>query len=388
MIYLAIEAKLLLFEYYQKNMKKIAFLNNSTSWGGLEINIVHLAKWFKEDGNDVLLICLENSRAAQMAVKYDIPLLTMKQCVKKWSIREAYLLAKKMQKQGFSTILLSHAQDIYFSIYLKMFIRNSQVLYLQQMYVGVNKKDLLHTLFYKKLDAWISPLPYLKQNTLQQTRIAEDKIHVIPLCIETAKFIKPKNQSEIRQFLQLPLEKKIVGIIGRIDNGKGQEYVMEAIAQLRAKGYDLHALIMGNETKGEENTYLPYLKNLAEKLGITPYIHFRNHLEEVELAYGAIDYFVVASLEETYGMVTLEAMASKLPVVGVANYGTKELITPHKTGMYCKAKDAHSIAEALIYLLENPDRAAELALAAQQEVEQKYSHLIQVAAIKALCKEE
>jgi glycosyltransferase involved in cell wall biosynthesis len=204
------------------------------------------------------------------------------------------------------------------------------------------------------------------------------------LCIETEKFVKPKDKNQLRQMLGLPLEKKIVGIIGRIDRGKGQEFVIEALAKLRAKGYDLDLLIMGNETKGKENTYLPHLKNLAEKLNVTDFVHFREHLQAVELAYATLDFFVVASLEETYGMVTIEAMASRLPVVGVATFGTKELIAHEKTGLHCKPQDADSIAEALMKFLENPDFAEKIALQAQKEVQEKYDHKSAIQAIENL----
>ncbi|MFN3316630.1 MAG: glycosyltransferase family 4 protein [Raineya sp.] len=263
-------------------------------------------------------------------------------------------------------------------------MKKLKIIHLQQMYVGVNKKDPLHRFFYRNIDAWISPLPYLKENTLQNTPIPAQKIHIVPLCIETEKFVKPKDKTQIREQLNLPLGKKIVGIIGRIDDGKGQEFVIEALAQVRAKGYDIDALVMGDETKGKENTYLPYLKELAKKLHIEPFVHFRGHWQAVEQAYATLDFFVVASLEETYGMVTIEAMASRLPVIGVATFGTKDLITPEKTGLYCQPKDAVSIAQALTRLLENPDFAEKIAQNAQKEVQEKYKHSVMVQAITSI----
>ena len=365
----------------QKNTFKIALLNNSQAWGGLEINTVLLAKWLQEAEHQVCLICIENSRAVQLAKSYHIPVVETKKQLQKYSLLSAKKLAKKLQQEGYHFFWVAHSQDIYLANYVKFFSKTLKIIYLQQMYVGLNKKDFLHKIFYCNLDAWISPLPYLRENTLQNTPIKPDKIHIIPLCIETEKFVEPKDKNQLRQMLGLPLEKKIVGTIGRIDRGKGQEFVIEALAKLRAKGYDLDLLIMGNETKGKENTYLPHLKNLAEKLNVTDFVHFREHLQAVELAYATLDFFVVASLEETYGMVTIEAMASRLPVVGVATFGTKELIAHEKTGLHCKSQDANSIAEALIRFLDNPEFAQKIATQAQKEVQEKYSHRVAVQSI-------
>lgn len=365
-------------------MLKIALLNNSDSWGGLEINTVYLAKWLQEAGNEVCLICISNSKALQLAQTQRIPFIATTQKLQKTSLWASYRLAKKISGKGFRYLIVAHSQDIYVASYMKFFSKEIKLLHLQQMYVGVRKKNFLHQIFYQNLDAWISPLPYLKANVLENTPIPENKIHIIPLCIETAKFVKPKDKLKIREYLGLPLHKKIVGIIGRIDEWKGQEFVIEALAQLRAKGYDLEALIMGDETKGKENTYLPYLKKLAKQLEVADFVHFREHLQAVEMAYAALDFFVMASLEETYGMVTIEAMASRLPVVGVATFGTKDLITPEQTGLYCKPKDAISIAEALSRLLENPTFAEQLAQQAQQEVLEKYDYHVAVKAFTKL----
>ncbi|GAB4125290.1 MAG: hypothetical protein OHK0045_05500 [Raineya sp.] len=365
-------------------MLKIALLNNSESWGGLEINTVYLAKWLYQAGNEVCFICVKNSQASQLVDAYKIPTITSSKKLEKTSLYSVYKLAQELKKKDCKYLIVAHSQDIYLASYLKVLMKDLKIIHIQQMYVGVNKKDLLHRVFYKNIDVWVSPLPYLKENTLQNTPIPENKIHIIPLCIEVEKFVKPKDKSEMREQFHLPMHKKIVGIIGRIDEGKGQEYVIEALAQVRAKGYDIDALIMGNETKGKENTYLLYLKNLAEKLQVASFVHFREHFQEVEQAYAALDFFVVASLEETYGMVTIEAMASRLPVIGVATFGTKDLIMPEKTGLYCQPKDAPSIAEALIRLLENPHFAEQLAQQAQAEVQKKYKHQAAVEAITKL----
>ena len=355
-------------------MLKIALLNNSQSWGGLEINTVHLGKWLKDAGNEICLICVESSKATDLAKSYEIPVISYREKLSKFSLLAAKQLAEKLGREGYQYLWVAHSQDIYLASFVKFFSKNLKVLYLQQMYVGVNKKDFLHRIFYRNLDAWISPLPYLKENTLQNTPIKAKKIHIVPLCIEAERFIKPKDKNKVRQALHLPLEKKIIGIIGRLDKWKGQEFVIEALAQLRAKGYDIDLLVMGDETKGFENTYLPYLKEITKKLAIESFVHFRGHLQAVEEAYAALDFFVVASLEETYGMVTIEAMASRLPVVGVATFGTRDLITHEKTGLYCQPKDANSIAEALERLIKNPDFAKKIAEQAQKEVQEKYNH--------------
>lgn len=364
----------------------IAILSNSVAWGGLEMNTFRLAKWLKAEGQHVSIICPENSRISEEVQKTGLNLISFSaKVLKRGNILGANKVYKSLKKEKVEHIIIGHSRDINLAVFIKIFSKSKiKLAFLQQMRIGVNKKDFLHTFFYKKLDGWIAPLPYLKENVLEHTKVKAEKIHVIPLCIEVEPFVKPKNQSEARKYFNLPQDVKIAGIIGRIDDGKGQEYLVKALAEVQKKAFDLHVLLMGEETKGEEGGYLPYLKELVTTFGLEDFVHFRPYTSETALAYASLDIFVMASLEETFGMVTIEAMASKLPVIGVNNFGTKDLITDQKTGLYCLPKDSKTIAEGLEFLLNNPQKAVQIAENAQQEVIDKYSHTVEVKAVLEL----
>lgn len=364
----------------------IAILSNSEAWGGLEMNTFRLAQWLKNEGHQTSIVCPENSRILEESQKTGLTLISFsKKTLKRGNILGAHKIYKKLRKEKIERIIIGHSRDINLGVFLKIFSRSKiKVVYLQQMRIGVNKKDFLHTFFYKKLDAWIAPLPYLKKNVLEHTQIKADKIHIIPLCIKIEAFTQPKSQSDARKKFDLPKEVKIAGIIGRIDPQKGQAYLIEALAAVRKKGMDLHILLMGEETKGEEGQYLPQLKELVSKFELENFVHFRPYTNDTALAFASLDIFVMASWQETFGMVTIEAMASKLAVIGTNTYGTKDLIQDKKTGLYCLPKDAQSIAEGLEFLLKNPKKAQEMAEKAQTEVIQKYSHRVEVQAILTL----
>lgn len=361
----------------------IAILSNSEAWGGLEMNNFRLAKWLKAEGHHLFVVCPEDSRIAQETQYTDLKLLTFpKKTLKRGNISGAHKIYKILKKLNIQYVIIGHSRDINLGAFIKMFSKSKiKMVYFQQMRIGVNKKDFLHTFFYRKLDGWIAPLPYLKENVLEHTKVKADKIHIIPLCMEVEPFTKPKNQSEARSYFNLPQDVKMVGIIGRFDKQKGQEYLIKALAEVHKKGLDLHILLMGEETKGEEGQYLPYLKELVNKLKLEDFVHFRPYTEDTPLAFASLDIFVMASWEETFGMVTIEAMASKLAVIGTNTYGTKDLIHHKKTGLYCLPKDSKTIGEGLEFLLNNPQKAQEMAENAQQEVLNKYSHTVEVEAV-------
>jgi glycosyltransferase involved in cell wall biosynthesis len=81
--------------------------------------------------------------------------------------------------------------------------------------------------------------------------------------------------------------------------------------------------------------------------------------------------FVLPSVEDAFGLVTLEAMASGLPVVVTDHVGASELISNRKDGMIVPAGDAESLAAAIAELVEHDDMRRTLGSAARKLVQEQ-----------------
>jgi phosphatidylinositol alpha 1,6-mannosyltransferase len=77
--------------------------------------------------------------------------------------------------------------------------------------------------------------------------------------------------------------------------------------------------------------------------------------KDLSTAYASSDIFVFPSTTETFGNVTLEAMASKIPPVCAREGGAYGIIKDYSTGLIAEPRDAESLAEKLLYLIDNPD---------------------------------
>jgi glycosyltransferase involved in cell wall biosynthesis len=242
------------------------------------------------------------------------------------------------------------------------------------MKVGVSKRDFLHRLRYNMLDLWISPLPYLKDETREKTTVAEKKIIVVPLGLEAEVFLQSQlTRSSARMQLNLPAEADVIGVLGRIDPKKGQDFIVCAIAQLRDRYSRLyHLLIMGNITHGEGDRYLNHLHGLVRKHKLEELVHFSPYHEDVNLFYKAIDVFAMPSQGETYGMVTLEAMISECPVIGVDRDGTSAILQRGRLGWLYELEDIDDFCRKL-FDLEQSGKKQDILLAAKQEVLDNYS---------------
>ncbi len=363
---------------------KITILCNSPAWGGLEMLTCKLAIRLAEKGHEITVFCPPDSQAFRNCNENHITTIDFKPKSKYADFQAIMQLKNWIKTQDI--LLIPQSKDVNLGVLAKKFGGGvCKLIYLQNMQIGIDKKDFIHTYFYRNLDAWITPLPFLAKNTLKHTKIQPEKIHIIPFGIETKQFVATTyTQIHARTILQLPENVKIAGIIGRIDPGKGQEFLIKAIAILKQQGIIIHAAIIGEETYGDKRQYLQHLKNLTTELKITELVHFCPFQKDASLAYASLDIFVMASTHETYGLVTLEAMAAKLPIVAAFAGGTNELIRDKETGLFFESQNADDLAKKLTALAENSVLMQNLALKAQQEAIKIYDYSSQIAAMEKL----
>jgi glycosyltransferase involved in cell wall biosynthesis len=365
---------------------KIAILCNSKAWGGLEINISKLAVWLAERKNEILFIAPDNSDAKGLIASKDIEFLAFESQYKYGNLFKAMALAKTLKKRNISYIISSHSKDINLMVICKKLLNNQiKTIYIQQMVVGIIKKDLLHNIIYSNLDAWVAPLQSIANETLNNTNLKEKKIHIIPLAINVDVFLNAKlKQKEARKAFNLDENAFWIGTIGRLDPGKGQEFTIKAIKILKDKGYMVKGLIVGDETKGDVRAYPQYLKQLTQDLDLENHISFRPFTENPEMAFACLDVFVMSSLAETYGMVTLEAMASGIPVVGGKAGGTVDLIRDYETGIFYEPENENDLANKVELLINDNELRQKLEKQGILEVKNKYSHHIQCEMLESL----
>ena len=250
----------------------------------------------------------------------------------------------------------------------RFFYPSIRTLYVQNMQLGMPKRDLIHTLRFNRLSAWISPLPYLKEQVLDYTRINPEKVFELPMGIELDRFISAPDKQKARHALALPEGALVIGLLGRLDPQKGQMLLLEAFKKWNHP--EAQCVFMGESTRGEGEAYEQSLKAYVADHGLEGKVHFRPYRKDVEWFYAAIDWFVMASMGETYGMVTVEALVSGKLVIGSNASGTPELLLHGKRGITFEPGDA----ESLVLALEEASKSDLNTDAIATEAQRMFSH--------------
>ncbi len=349
----------------------IAIICTSPGFGGLEMNTLKLAKWLSAKNWNVQLLTNEKSNITQEGIKNQLSVTTIQSLHAKKNA--AFVLKRWLQNHPADILFTPYNKDLApLAFYKMLFRRKATLVYQQHMKVGIPKRDLIHTLRYRTIDLWLSPLQYLKEETLQLTKLKAEKIAVIPLGIEPKKFSIPLNQEAARLELGLPQHAFIIGIAGRIDPKKGQDFLVEMMPRILKEIHSALLVIMGDVTAHEGNHFLQLLLQKIKESGLQDKIILLPFKKEVVHFYKAIDVLAVPSEGETYGMVTLEAMASGTPVIGANKDGTKEILQKGALGWLYNSGDENAFLSQLLEIASG-ENGSEKTNAAKAEINTHYA---------------
>lgn len=340
------------------------------------MNVFRLAVWMIERGWPIIIYCYPDSPLDRACREKNIPVRTLVSDSKWGDLKLVRLLVRQLDSDGARTIIFHVNRNFQLAVLTKRFSRSKiRLFYVQHMHMGGSRRDFFHSWLYRHLDGWIAPLPMFRTALMEKTDIPSDKIHVIPFGIELDRFSTGlPDKTAARDKLNLPADAYIAGVVGRLDPKKCQHVLVEACALLHCQNVKIHLLIVGDKSLGEEAGYAERLYQSVEQHGLTNYVHFVPHFEEIEQAYAAMDLFVLTSKSETYGMVTIEAMASGLPVIGTNDGGTVDILDDGKTGLLVEPLNVENLADAILKIHGQPELALNLARSARQVALSRYSH--------------
>ena len=180
-------------------------------------------------------------------------------------------------------------------------------------------------------------------------------LHVqsIPNPIDTHVFC-PKDKTEVRRRLDLPLDKRIVLFVSQrvTTERKGMTYFVEALERLVAHHPEMRdntavAILGGHSEEVAERLPLP-----SFALG---YVSDERRIVDV---YSAADVFVLPSLEDNLPNTIMESMACGVPCVGFKVGGIPEMIDHQRNGYVAAFKDAGQLADGIRWVLDEADYAA------------------------------
>lgn len=199
----------------------------------------------------------------------------------------------------------------------------------------------------KRVDASVGMSDAILEN-IHKNKFKSRIIERIYDGIDPELFKGPFDPIAIKNELKIPIDSKVIGIIGNVRIWKGQKYFIEAFKYLAPIYRNLYGLIIGGWSDYDQE-YLESLRLTVKEAGLTDRIRFLGYRKDTPALLSILNIFVHASIEpEPFGMVLPEAMAAKVPVIATNFGGPLEIFDAGKCGALVPPEDGRAIAEECI----------------------------------------
>jgi teichuronic acid biosynthesis glycosyltransferase TuaC len=190
----------------------------------------------------------------------------------------------------------------------------------------------------------------LRQITVEHG-IEPDKCTVIGNGIDTDLFIAT-DKAEAKTALGIDTDCKVLITVGGLVERKGFHRVVACLPELLKEFPKLVYLIVGGANP--EGNYRPQIETLSKELGVEEHVRFLGALSQSELSLplSAADVFVLATSNEGWANVILEAMACNTPVVATNVGGNREVVSSDKVGSIVPFGDPLALQKAVCKALK------------------------------------
>ena len=204
-----------------------------------------------------------------------------------------------------------------------------------------------------------------------QAELNNSKVEIIPNGIPYDDLLTAKGN--LKSELGLDPDSILVGLIGRINPGKGQLFFLEIAEKVAKKYPKAHFVLVGDPFPGYESI----LEEIREKIRSrklatkVSYLGFRKDIPDVM---ASLDIFVLPSvLPDSFPTVILEAMAAGKPVIATKSGGASEMVLEGETGFLIQIHDVSAGTKAISTLIENPSLRNSMGESGRQRVLETFS---------------
>jgi glycosyltransferase involved in cell wall biosynthesis len=212
--------------------------------------------------------------------------------------------------------------------------------------------------------------------------LPKDYSKALPIynAIEVDKFSKGNS---IRAELGLKDSDFVVGLIGQLSKRKGLKDFVEMAKLVSEKHSHVEFIVVGEAPAGSQD-FADEMKRLGDILGVSQKIKYTGRRDDVQNIMKSLNVLTVPSYAEPFARVILEAMASKIPVVGSDVSGIPEAVVDGVTGFIIPPGNPVVFAERINQLVEEPELTKNMGMNAFKRAKNEFDMPVLISHISKL----
>ncbi|MGB9773872.1 MAG: glycosyltransferase family 4 protein [Bacteroidota bacterium] len=343
------------------NKHRVLHVLTSEAWGGLEYYACTLAVALHKAGVESYFACNPQSRVGEFIQAHGLPCLPLyrRKFPHPFDVMQ---LCRFIARNQISVVHSHYHSDVWMvSIALRCKALLRSVRFFHSFYMGIiPKRDFLHAWVYRRVDGFFVSSRKFLEEVKACIPAAADKVFVLPYGRDLSQFQRDfSRRAAVRKSLNIDKDTLLVGVMARIDPGKGIREFVESYLLLPddVREHTVY-LVLGEPTIQRSGSgrvmyeppcavYNEEIHKFVKLYRLEERIRFVGFQSDYIPFLDAMDVFVLPSHAETYSLSALDAMAMSLPVVGTNSGGTPEQIKDGVNGFLIEPKSAAAIAAAI-----------------------------------------
>ncbi|PIQ87302.1 MAG: hypothetical protein COV74_01905 [Candidatus Omnitrophica bacterium CG11_big_fil_rev_8_21_14_0_20_45_26] len=235
--------------------------------------------------------------------------------------------------------------------------------------------------FYKKrlgrrlLPAWGDKIVAISQpvanHLIEYFNVKKEKVHMVLNAIDVSdlrKRLTCHDPNQIRKEWNLASSVPTLGIVARIVQDKGHEYLVRAVKEVKKHYPDIKLVIVGTGPNKKK------VLRLIRQLQLEENVNCVGDLTDVTKALAVIDIFILPAIwREGFGLSIVEAMALKKPVIVTNIWALNALVRNLDNGLLIEPKSVKALSEAILALIRDPQLRIAIGTHASETVEEAFA---------------
>jgi glycosyltransferase involved in cell wall biosynthesis len=204
------------------------------------------------------------------------------------------------------------------------------------------------------------------------------QLRLLHNAIVIEKYQRTGDRGYLEARLGRPIDGPVLSSIGRLSAEKGHADLIEAVAQIAARGHRVSLVLAGDGPMRAE------LEALALTRRLEQCVHFAGHVDRPDRVLEDTDLAVLPSHTEGLPNAALEALAMEVPLLATAVGGTPEVVIEGVTGRLVEARSPAALAAGIEDFLRNPEPWHAMARVGRAMVETKFNFQARTKALEAI----
>jgi len=337
---------------------KILHVDPERAWGGGENQVMGLLSYLVSRGHENHLLCDPEGYLLREAQKKGFSVFPLR-VRNEIDLRPVPSLRRLLRAQRYDIIHFHTKRAHALSLWLGRRDPRTKSVVTRRMDYPVSRNWHTRYLYNRRVDGVVAISKKIAE-LLVEGGVQRENIRVIHSGIDPAPF---RNGRGLRPHGVPPA----IGTVAVLEERKGHRFLLEAVALLRQRGWQIQVHFAGEGSRKNE------LKALTAKLGLGEEIVFCGFTADIPSFLATIDVFVLPSLYEGLGVAAIEAMAAGKPVIATQVGGLPELVEDGVTGFLVPPGDPEALASSISRLLSREGLMEQMGRNAWERVQRHFT---------------